>query len=82
MQGAYSEAQQVFERIVVLQPENATAQQDLGYAALYANDSATAIEAFKRFLELAPDDPQAAAIRQQIKQLEASSSGATASSSG
>jgi tetratricopeptide (TPR) repeat protein len=69
MQGAYSQAQQIYERVVVLKPNDAAAQRDLGYSALYANDSATAQQAFKRFLELAPDDPEAPLIKQQLKQL-------------
>ena len=73
MQAAYRQAQTVYERIVVLHPDDAAAQRGLGDAALYANDTTTSIEAYKRFLELAPDDPEAPTIRQQLKQLEASS---------
>jgi tetratricopeptide (TPR) repeat protein len=72
MQSAYRQAETVYERIVVLQPENASAQRELGYSAVYASDNATAIEAFKEFLKLAPDDPEAPIIKQQLKQLEAS----------
>jgi len=80
MQGAYRQAEQVYERIVVLQPENAAAQRELGYAAVYASDNATATTAFKRFLELAPDDPEAPLIKQQLKQLEASSTASPSAS--
>jgi tetratricopeptide (TPR) repeat protein len=73
MQSAYRQAQTVYERIVVLQPDNAAAQRGLGDAALYANDTTTSIAAYKRFLELAPDDPEAPTIKQQLKQLEAQS---------
>jgi tetratricopeptide (TPR) repeat protein len=80
MQGAYRQAQQVYERIVVLQPENATAQRELGYAAVYANDNATATVAFTKFLELAPDDPEAPLIKQQLKQLRESPTASTTAS--
>ena len=33
--------------------------------------NAARAEAFKKFLKLAPDDPQAPLVKQQIKQLEA-----------
>jgi tetratricopeptide (TPR) repeat protein len=69
MQGAYRQAQQVYERIVVLKPTDAAAQRELGYAALFASDNATAEAAFKRYLELAPDDPEAPLIKQQLKQI-------------
>jgi Flp pilus assembly protein TadD len=78
MQSAYRQAQSVYERIVVLKPDDPAAQRELGYAALYAGDNSTAITAFKRFLELAPDDPEAPLIKQQLKQIQQS---ATASSS-
>jgi tetratricopeptide (TPR) repeat protein len=80
MQGSYRQAQQVYERIVVLQPENAATQRELGYAAVYANDNATATAAFKRFLELAPDDPEAPLIKQQLKQLRESPTASTTAS--
>jgi regulator of sirC expression with transglutaminase-like and TPR domain len=69
MQAAYRQAQQVYERVVVLKPNDAAAQRELGYAALYANDNATAEAAFEKYLELAPDDPEAPLIKQQLKQI-------------
>jgi Flp pilus assembly protein TadD len=71
MQASYRQAETVYERIVVLDPDNASAQRELGYSAVYASDNATAIAAFKQFLKLAPDDPEAPIIKQQLKQLEA-----------
>jgi tetratricopeptide (TPR) repeat protein len=81
MQGAYRESQQIYQRIVVLQPDNAAAQRELGFAAVNAGDNETAATAFKRFLKLAPDDPEAPLIKQQLKQLEEAPA-APASSSG
>jgi tetratricopeptide (TPR) repeat protein len=72
MQEAFRDAQQVYERIVVLKPEDAGAQRELGYAALNAGDNTTALAAFKHFLALAPDDPEAPLVKQQVKQIEAS----------
>jgi predicted Zn-dependent protease len=69
MQAAYRQAQQVYERVVVLKPNDPAAQRELGYAALYANDNATAEAAFEKYLELAPDDPEAPLIKQQLKQI-------------
>lgn len=77
MQASYRQAQQVYERIVVLKPDDAAAQRELGYAALYAGDNTTATAAFERFLELAPDDPEAPLIKQQLKQVKASATATT-----
>jgi len=77
MQSAYRQAQQVYERIVVAKPDDAAAQRELGYAALYANDTATATAAFNRFLQLAPDDPEAPLIKQQLKQIKQSAAATT-----
>ena len=82
MQNAYRQAQTVFERVVVLKPNDAAAQRELGYAALYASDNATAETAFKKFLELAPDDPEAPLIRQQLKQIKQSVTASTSTSVG
>jgi tetratricopeptide (TPR) repeat protein len=81
MQASYRQSETIYERIVVLQPDNASAQRELGYSAVYAGDNATAIAAFKQFLALAPDDPEAPIIKQQLKQLEAAPS-ASASTTG
>ena len=57
-------------------PESATAdpslQLQLAQAAESANDTPTAVAAYKKFLKLAPDDPSAGLIRQRLKQLKAS----------
>ena len=41
-------------------------------AAQSANDMATAVTAYKRFLKIAPDNPNAAQVRQTLAQLQAS----------
>ena len=44
----------------------------IALAAQQANDIPAAIDAFEKFLKLAPDDPSAGLIREQLKQLKAS----------
>jgi tetratricopeptide (TPR) repeat protein len=72
MQEAFRKAQETYQRIVVLRPEDAPTQLELADAALNAGDTQVAIGAYKRFLELAPDDPQAPLVEEQIKRLEGS----------
>ena len=69
---AYRQAQETYQRLVVLRPEDAPLQLELADAALNAGDTQVALGAYRRFLELAPDDPQAPLVEQQIKQLEGS----------
>jgi len=80
MQAAYRQEQQVYERVVVLSPNDAAAQRSLGDAALSAGDNTTAIAAYKRFLELAPDDPEAPTVKQLVKQLQQSATATTPTS--
>ena len=72
MQNAYGQAQATYEQVVELKPSDPTALQNLALAAQQANDIPTAIDAFEKFLKLAPDDPSAGLIREQLKQLKAS----------
>jgi tetratricopeptide (TPR) repeat protein len=59
----------VYQRIAALQPAEPAAQLQLAQAAQDAGDVATAVAAYKKFLRLAPDDPNAAYAKQQIKAL-------------
>ena len=70
LQNAYRAALRIYERLVVLDPENPTLQLQLADAALNANDIETALAAYRRFLELAPDDSRAPLVEQEIKRLE------------
>lgn len=72
MQNAYAQAQATYQQVVELTPSDPTALQNLALAAQQANDVPAAIEAFEKFLKLAPDDPSAELIREQLKQLKAS----------
>jgi tetratricopeptide (TPR) repeat protein len=60
-QDDFNKAYEVNQRIVRLDPKDANAQLNLGQAA--------PIAAYKKFIKLAPDDPTAALVRQQIKAL-------------
>jgi tetratricopeptide (TPR) repeat protein len=69
MQTEYRLALSVYADIARLRPRDSTIQFELANAAEAANDTQAAIAAYERFLELAPDDPSAAAVRLRIKQL-------------
>jgi tetratricopeptide (TPR) repeat protein len=69
MQTEYRLALSVYADIARLRPRDATIQFELAQAAEAANDTESAIAAYERFIELAPDDPSAPAIRDRIKQL-------------
>jgi cytochrome c-type biogenesis protein CcmH/NrfG len=57
------------KKIVALDPHNATSQFQLAQVADGMNDATTAVAAYKRFLELSPDDPLAAQVKARLKQL-------------
>jgi tetratricopeptide (TPR) repeat protein len=75
-QQAYQSATQTYKKLVAAIPDSQEAEQpsvylQLAFAAQSANDLKQAIAAYKRYLVLAPDSPQEAGVREQIKQLEA-----------
>ena len=65
----------VYGKLAKLQPDDPAVQLQLAISAQNAGDAKTAIAAYKRFLKLAPDDPNAVYARQQIKALESQSQG-------
>ena len=73
------QAQAVYQRLIKLDPTDATRQIQLAEAAQNAGNTAVAIAAYRRFLKLAPDDPLAPAVKAQLAQLTASAPTATAS---
>ena len=78
MQTEYRLAVSVYADAARLRPRDETLQFELARAAESANDTDAAIAAYERFLELAPDDPSAPAVRDRIKQLRSPSAvGAT-----
>ncbi len=59
-------AAEIFRQVLDLQPDNAEAHYKLGLALLSAEDVPTARTHLERFLELAPDHPEAAAARDML----------------
>jgi tetratricopeptide (TPR) repeat protein len=75
-QDAYRNATGVYKQLIAVIPKAEQAEQpsiflQLAFAAQSANQLKDAIAAYKRFLQVAPDSPNAAGVREQIKQLEA-----------
>jgi tetratricopeptide (TPR) repeat protein len=60
----------VYKKVAALSPTDAGAEISLAQSALNANDTKTAIAAFKKFLQMAPQDPEAAYAKSTLKQLE------------
>jgi tetratricopeptide (TPR) repeat protein len=74
--GAYSEAQQSFQKaeqtydkLVAVAPNDPNVRLELAQAAQQSGNYEKAIAAYQQFLKLAPDDPSAALVKQQIDQL-------------
>jgi tetratricopeptide (TPR) repeat protein len=70
MSSAYNKSVSVYTAIAKVSPKDPSVQFQLAQAAEAAGDTATAIKAYKAFIELAPDDPSAPAVRQRVKQLQ------------
>ena len=68
-QTAQQNAEQSYRKIVKLTPNDANAQLQLAQSADAAGDSKVALQAYETFLKLAPQDPLAPQVRQQVKQL-------------
>jgi tetratricopeptide (TPR) repeat protein len=60
----------VYERLTLLVTDDPLLFLQFAQAAETAQEYPSAIAAYKRFLELAPDDPSAKAVRERIKLLE------------
>jgi tetratricopeptide (TPR) repeat protein len=65
----YQKALPQYRKLTKLNSGDPSTWIQYGLAAQRANDTATAVTAFKRFLKIAPDDPDAASVRQLVKQL-------------
>lgn len=59
--------QRVYEQLTLLIPDDPSIFLSLGIAAQEANDAESAIAAYQKFLGLAPNDPSAAQVKQQIE---------------
>jgi cytochrome c-type biogenesis protein CcmH/NrfG len=72
LQTAFNGAKTTYQKLAGLAPNDASVQLQLADAAASANDPTTAVAAYRKFLKLAPDDPSAPLVRQEIKRLQAS----------
>lgn len=70
---AYRNAVGAYRKVAAAAPNDAAVQFELAQTAEAASDIPTAIAAYKRFVELAPEDQTAGAVRERIKQLESQS---------
>jgi tetratricopeptide (TPR) repeat protein len=70
-QSAFQQAEQTYERLAKVAPNDPNVQLELAQTAQQGGDYAKAITAYQQFLELAPDDPSAPLVKQQIKALQA-----------
>ena len=82
MSTAYQDAQteatlavDAYKRLVALRPNDPNVQLELAQAAQQVGDGQTSITAYETFLKLAPDDPSAGVVRQQLKQLRKATAG-------
>jgi tetratricopeptide (TPR) repeat protein len=72
---AYSKAVAAYKKVAAAEPNDAAVQFELAQTAEAANDLDTAIAAYKRFVQLAPEDQTADAVRDRIKQLQQQNAG-------
>jgi tetratricopeptide (TPR) repeat protein len=78
-QDAQKNAEAAYKKLAGLNPDDATTQIQLGQTAQAAGDTKTAITAYKRFLKLAPTDPLAGQVKQQLKSLQRAAAASTSS---
>ncbi len=66
IQKAYTRASELYQRVSRAQPEDTLLVAHLGDVAYQAQNIPLAIASYKRFLKLAPDDPQVPYVKQQL----------------
>ncbi len=66
--GDFGKAERVYTQLTQLKPKNPANFRDLGVAAISAQDTTTALLALSRYLQLAPNSPDAPSIRTWIEQ--------------
>jgi tetratricopeptide (TPR) repeat protein len=79
---AYGQAVSAYKDVAKLSPTDPSIQFALADAAERGGDTSTAIAAYKRLLQLAPDDATAPAIRKRLKQLQAQQGGTSVTAGG
>ena len=80
-QNDLSQAEQTYQKLTKLTPNDPNAQIQLGQAAEQNQDTKVAIAAYEKFLKLAPSDPLASQVKSELKTLKSSSTSGTSSSS-
>lgn len=68
---AQTNAEQTYEKLAKLTPNDVSVQFELGQAAYAATDYKTAVSALERFLKLSPNDVDAPQVKQLLKQARA-----------
>jgi tetratricopeptide (TPR) repeat protein len=81
-QTASASAVDAYRRVTVAQPKDANARLDLASAAVDAGDNETAISAYEAFLRIDPENPLAADVKRQLKDLKKAQATPTVSTSG
>ena len=66
---ALQNAVSAYQKVAALSPNDPNVQAELGTNAVQAGNTAVAVQAFKRYLKLAPDSSDAPLIRRELKQL-------------
>ena len=66
---ALQNAVSAYQKVAALSPNDPNVQAELGSNAVQAGNTTVAVEAFKRYLKLAPDSSDAPLIRRELKQL-------------
>jgi len=81
-QSASSSAVDAYRRVTVARPKDANARLDLAQAAVDAGDNDTAIKAYRAFLRIDPQNPLAADVKRQLKELKKAQATSGVSTSG
>ena len=68
-QALFAKEAAAFKRVTTAKPNEATGYIQLGQAAAAAGQVDEALAAYERFVELAPDDPNAKFAKDQIESL-------------
>jgi predicted Zn-dependent protease len=79
---AYKHAVSVYKDVTKATPTDSGAWFTLAQTAESASDTSTAVNAYKHFLVLSPDDPNAPAVRTRLKQLTSTQSSASSQAGG
>ena len=78
LEATFTAMKDAYQKLAKVSPDDPTVQLQLAEAAQNSGDTRTAIRAYKRFLQLDPENPSAAVVRQQVRALEGSLGGSAA----